>query len=151
MFLGHVSLTNRESKREYVYPSSISWKWHCEASWPAFVYGYIEQMARQHGHISHTRCLTGTSTDACAYRQNSRTVGKRFKYKVNHVYYSEETLNLPQKALVCILFAGSSSGNIISNNDTSQIKLANCGELLCIHNFSCELLGLCRVCNCALA
>lgn len=46
---------------------------------------------------------------------------------------------------MCILFAGSSSGNIISNNDTSQIKLANCGELLCIHKLSCELLGLCRV------
>lgn len=34
----------------------------------------IEQMARQHGHISHTHCLTGTSTDANAYRQNSRTI-----------------------------------------------------------------------------
>lgn len=37
----------------------------------------LEQMAEQHGCILHTRCLTGASRDATAYRQNSVESFKR--------------------------------------------------------------------------
>lgn len=63
LFLGHISTASTQRpKHEYIYSASTSWKWYREAGLPACVYGYIEQMAMQHGHISHTGCLAGSAT-----------------------------------------------------------------------------------------
>lgn len=76
----------------------------------------------QHGHISHTGCLTGTATDVTAYRHKCRTILKAFKSTemclilVSYSNTEGYLISLLEHITVFSLHAGSRPGTIGTNS-----------------------------------